>query len=164
MVTWYFEGKAVAYLLYTWIQNGDWQIDGTLLFHWHSAQIIRWVNLCLTHWGRVTHICVSKLTIIGSDNSLSPGRRQAIIWTSAGICYWTLGNKFQWTLDINLHIFIQENAFENVVWETADILSRPQCVNVVYTTNNISQYGLGNLLYPHFEPAPRRQGIFAPTI
>ena len=39
----------------------------------------------LTHWGRVTHICVSKLTIIVSDNGLSPGRRQAIIWTSAGI-------------------------------------------------------------------------------
>ena len=39
----------------------------------------------LTHWGRVTHICVSNLTIIGSDNGLSPGRRQAVIWTSAGI-------------------------------------------------------------------------------
>ena len=39
----------------------------------------------LTHWGRVTHICVSKVTIIGSDNDLSPGRRQAIIWTNAGI-------------------------------------------------------------------------------
>ena len=39
----------------------------------------------LTHWGRATHICVSKLTIIRSDNGLSPGRRQAIIWTSIGI-------------------------------------------------------------------------------
>ena len=39
----------------------------------------------LTHEGRVTHICVSKLTIIGSDNGLSPDRRQAIIWTNAGI-------------------------------------------------------------------------------
>ena len=39
----------------------------------------------LTHWGRVTQICVSKLTIIGSDNGLSPSRRQAIIWTNAGI-------------------------------------------------------------------------------
>ena len=39
----------------------------------------------LTHWGRMTHICVSKLTIIGSDNGLSPGRRQAIIWTNAGM-------------------------------------------------------------------------------
>ena len=39
----------------------------------------------LTHWGRVKHICISKLTIIGSDNRLSLGRRQAIIWTNAGI-------------------------------------------------------------------------------
>ena len=39
----------------------------------------------LTHWGRVTHICVNKLAIIGSDNGLSLGRRQAIIWTSPGI-------------------------------------------------------------------------------
>ena len=39
----------------------------------------------LTHWGRVTHICVGNLTIIGSDNGLSPGRRQAIIWTNAGL-------------------------------------------------------------------------------
>ena len=41
--------------------------------------------LSLTHWGRVTHICVDKLTIIGSDNGLSPDRRQAIIWTNAGL-------------------------------------------------------------------------------
>ena len=33
----------------------------------------------------MTHKCVSKLTIIDSDNGLSPGRRQAIIWTNAGI-------------------------------------------------------------------------------
>ena len=39
----------------------------------------------LTHWGRVMHICVSDLTSIGSDNGLSPGRRQAIIRTNAGI-------------------------------------------------------------------------------
>ena len=29
----------------------------------------------------------------------------------------------------NSNIFIQENAFESVVCETAVILSRPQCVN-----------------------------------
>ena len=39
----------------------------------------------LTHWGRVTHICVGNLTIIGSDNGSSPGRRQAITWTNVGI-------------------------------------------------------------------------------
>ena len=30
----------------------------------------------------LTHMCVSKITIIGSDNGLQPGRRQAIIWAS----------------------------------------------------------------------------------
>ena len=39
----------------------------------------------LIHLGQMTHICVSKLAIIGSDNVLSPGRHQAIIWTNAGI-------------------------------------------------------------------------------
>ena len=33
----------------------------------------------------MTHICIGKLTIIGSDNGLSPGRRQAIIWNNARI-------------------------------------------------------------------------------
>ena len=31
----------------------------------------------------MTHEYVGNLTIIGSDNGLSPGRRQAIIWTNA---------------------------------------------------------------------------------
>ena len=42
-------------------------------------------TLTFTHWGRVTHVCVGNLTIIGSDNGLSPGRRQAIIWNNAVI-------------------------------------------------------------------------------
>ena len=50
-----------------------------------SYRQMRLWDLSLTQWGQVTHICVSKLTIIGSDNGLSPGRRQAIIWTNAGI-------------------------------------------------------------------------------
>ena len=41
------------------------------------------------------HICVGNLTILGSDNGLSPGRRQAIIWTNAGILLIrTLGTNF----------------------------------------------------------------------
>ena len=59
----------------------------------------------LTHWDRVTHICISKLTIIGSDNDLSPGRRQAIIWTNAGILLnrplGTIFNEFS----IEIHTF-----------------------------------------------------------
>ena len=43
------------------------------------------MHLVLTHWGRVTHICVGNQTIIGSDNGLSPDRCQAFIWNNAGI-------------------------------------------------------------------------------
>ena len=44
----------------------------------------------LTHWGQVMHIWV-----IGSDNGLTPGRRQAIMWTNAVILLMrTLGTKF----------------------------------------------------------------------
>ena len=43
-------------------------------------------NFLLTHRGQVTHICVSRLTTIGSDNGLSPSRRQAIIKSMMGYC------------------------------------------------------------------------------
>ena len=88
------------------------------------------MNIYLTHWGRVMHICVSKLTIIGSDNDLSPGRRQAIIWTNDGILFIrTLLTNFSENLS-EIHSFlIHENAFENVVCEMGSISSRPQWVN-----------------------------------
>ena len=79
----------------------------TRTVHWHFRLFISCIksNWLLyrrsarkplkTHWGRVTHICVGKLTIIGSDNGLSPGRRQVIIWTNAGILLiGPLGTKF----------------------------------------------------------------------
>ena len=43
------------------------------------------IQILLTHWGWVMHICVNKVPIIGSDNGLSPGWRKAIIWTIAVI-------------------------------------------------------------------------------
>ena len=93
----------------------------------------------LTHWGRVTHICVGELIIIGSDNGFSLalangfalGRRQAIIWTNAGI--WSMGplgtNFGEILIEIHTFSFTNLNALENVVCEMASILSRPQCVN-----------------------------------
>ena len=88
------------------------------------------VTLALTHWGRVTHICVIKLAIIGSDNGLSPERRQAITWTNAGILLiGPLGTNLCENFNQNSNISIQENAFENVFCEMAAILARPQCVN-----------------------------------
>ena len=66
------------------------------------------LNTCngrLTHWGRVTHICISKICIIGLDNGLSPARRQAIIWTNAEILLMGLpGTNFNEIL-IEIHKF-----------------------------------------------------------
>ena len=86
--------------------------------------------MMLTHWGRVTHICVSKLTIDGSDNGLSPGRHQAIISTKTWILLiGLLGTNFIEILIGILKIFIQENALEIVVCEMVPILSRPQHID-----------------------------------
>ena len=51
------------------------------------------------------HICVGKLTIMGSDHGLSPGWHQAIIWTNAGkLLIWPLGTNFSEML-IEIHTF-----------------------------------------------------------
>ena len=53
----------------------------------------------------MTHICVSNPTIIGSNNGLSPIRRQAVIGTNAGILLiQPLGTNFSEML-IEIHIF-----------------------------------------------------------
>ena len=83
----------------------------------------------LTHWGRVTHICISNLTTVGSDNGLSSSCRHAIIWTNAVILsIGPLGTNFS---DCSSYIFIQENASENVIWKMAANLSWPQCVKAM---------------------------------
>ena len=88
----------------------------------------------LTHWGRVTHICVGNLAIIGSDNGLSPGRRQAIIWTSAGILLIRpLGTNFS-----ELLIGIQTFSFRKMHLKMSSYISLilvdgiwPRCVDFV---------------------------------
>ena len=51
------------------------------------------------------YICVSKLTIMDSYNGLSPARRQAIIWTNAGILLiGPLGTNFN-EISIEIHLF-----------------------------------------------------------
>ena len=78
----------------------------------------------LTHWGRVMHICVSKLTIIGSDNGLLPGWRQAIIWTNAGILLIEpLGINFN-EIAIKIHAF----SFKNIHLKMASGKWHPFCL------------------------------------
>ena len=76
-------------LFLTFVMNGKMRSHyfGLHLSLWYfTTKTKEWLeDFSLTHWGRVTHICVGKLTIFGSDNGLSPERRQANIWTNAGI-------------------------------------------------------------------------------
>ena len=86
----------------------------------------------LTHWGRVTHICVGKQTIIGSDNGLSPGRRQAIIWTNAGILLiGPLGTNFS-EISINILTF----SFTKMRLKVSSAKWRPFCLGL----NVLSEY------------------------
>ena len=98
----------------------------------YTKNEIQWIRL-LAHSINLlrpsdVYICVSKLNIIGSDNGLSPGRRQAIIWTNAGILLiGPLGTNFS---EIEINIF----SFKKCIWKCrmengghfAAILSKPR--------------------------------------
>ena len=110
---------------------GQWQ-------RWHfdnsnfSVSTLFWITyferkdkslywIVVTHWGRATHICVGKLTIIASDNGLAPGRRQAIIWTNAGILLIrTLGTNFSEIL-----IAIETFSFKKMLLKLSSVKWRP---------------------------------------
>ena len=94
----------------------------TLRAHIHSSP--SWWEL--TYWGRVTHICVSKLTIIGTDNSLSPSRRQAIIWTNAGLLkIGPSGTNFS---EILITIFVF--SFKKMHFKVSSVKRRPFCLSL----------------------------------
>ena len=104
----------------------------------------------LTHWGRVTHICVSKLSILASDNGLSPGRRQAIIWTNAGmLLIGPLRTNFNEML-IKIHTF----SFKKMHLKMSSGKWRPFCLglNVLITewlyASNYIYYRMGEITCP----------------
>ena len=86
-------------------------VQSNLVITWHTAW---WTEYAYMH---------RKLNII--DNGLVS---RHYLNQYCEIVNSNLRNKFQWKLKWNSYIFIQENAFENVVWKVAAILSRPQCV------------------------------------
>ena len=104
------------------VQNSqsNWQTSNEL----YTSDVPR--ELSLTHWGRATHICFGKLTIIGSDNGLSPGRRQAIIWTNAGILLiGPLG-----TILSEILIGIQSFSFRKMHLKISSAKWRPFCLGL----------------------------------
>ena len=101
---------------------------------WKYNVMEKWPDMhTLTHWGRVTHICVSNLTITGSDNSLSPGRRQAIIWTNAEILLiGPLGTDFS-----EMWIAIEAFSFKNKHLQMSFGKCRPFCLGLNVFKSNL---------------------------
>ena len=86
--------------------------------------------IVLSHWGRVTHLCVGYLTIIASDNGLSPSQCQAIIWTNAAILLIRhLRTNFSEIL-IEIHIF----SFKKMHLKMSSVKRRPFCVGLIVLT------------------------------
>ena len=87
------------------------------LVQWHKMINIRWIMaqgtgscFCLyvfiTHWSAPSHYLNQRWNIVNRNPR----------------------NNLQWNCNRYTYIFIQENAFENVVWKIAAILFRSQCV------------------------------------
>ena len=116
--------------------------------------------LSLTHWGRVTHICVIEISIIGSDNGLSPGRRQTIICTSAGILFiGPLGTNFSENL-----IGIQAFSFKKMHFKMASTKWRPFCLGPnVLNVFIISKQGNGHDVF-HVKPMSSDDHTKAPIL
>ena len=118
----------------------------------------------LTHWGRVTHICVGNLSIIGSDNGLSPSRRQAIIWTNVGILLiGPIGTNFSEML-IEIHTF----SFKKIHLKKSPGKWRPFCLGLnVLNTIIISPVSEGSgdvMVLRRSRPSPAaRNGVNAIT-
>ena len=87
----------------------------------------------------MTHIYVGKLPFIGSDNGLSPGRRQAIKWTNAGIL---LSGPLETNVsEILIEILIF--SFKKIRLKVSSAKWRPFCLglNVINVAFAIYRYG-----------------------
>ena len=101
--------------------NTSWHLQEFLLY---SCKCPIWTSF--THWGRVTHMWISELIINGSYNGLSPGRCQAIIWTSARILFiWPLGTNFSKML-----IKFPISSFKKMPLKMMSAKYRPFCLSL----------------------------------
>ena len=110
------------------IKQLELELEALTLMSPHSASYWQ-----LTHWGREKLICVGKLTIIASDNGLSPIRRQAIIWINAGILLIIrpLGTNFSEIL-IEIHTF----SFKKMHLKMSSAKRRPFCLGLNELTDD----------------------------
>ena len=77
---------------------------------------------------------------IGAGNGLSPNRRQAITRTNADlVSIWHSWISFESKWKQNIKIFIEQNAFVNVVFKMSAVLFRPSSVNLFFFIKSLSE-------------------------
>ena len=79
------------------------------------------------------HTCVSKVTIIGSDNGLSPSQCQVIIWTNAAI----LSIKPYGTYFSEIVVKIQKFPFKEIHFNMSFVKWQPFCLSLNMLTLNL---------------------------
>ena len=116
-----------------WIEPHWWSCDvmrvkvaEILVPHWKEEAAILGKNcsclLVLTHWRRVTHICVNELIIIVSDK-MACRLYGAKPLSEPMIVIWTIRNKLQWNLNQYAKLFVPEKkSFVKVVCEMGHFL------------------------------------------
>ena len=128
------------------MKDGNWGLINVTL-HNDKMITVTWPWYRLTHWGRVTHICVGNLISLGPDNGLSPGRRQAIIWTDAGILLiGPLGTNFSEIL-IDIHTF----SFTKMHLKMSSAKWCPFCLGLNVLSPLSEAPATGNTLYDWYK-------------
>ena len=116
---WYYISKKYSYNWFSFVSylsNQHFLLNSGHTFH-HFLQV---------NWGQVTHKSVSKPTSIGSDNGLSPGWRQVIIWINVGILLIaTLGTKVSEILS-KIHTF----SFKKMHFKMSSVKRRQICLGL----------------------------------
>ena len=83
-----------------WIPKLTYFVSNFLLLKWIPVHNAIWC-IMLTYWGRVAHICVSKL----GHQSSAPSHHLKERWHIAN---WIHGNNVQWNLNQDTTIFIRK--------------------------------------------------------
>ena len=109
------------------LADSNWKINVVLPCH----------SCILTHWSRVMHICVSKLTTICYDCGLSEINYLNQCWS---IVNWILGKKTTMKSESELLQFLPENAFENVFGNGGHFVSASMCYFDCCTRNTKSKH------------------------
>ena len=107
-------------------------------FSWRDIAFRIWCLPCNSHFSKwpktfLGGVCASKITTIGWDTGLSPGQRQAIAWTNAGILLiGLLGINFNKIL-IEIHTF----SFKKILFKMSSRKWRPFCLGLLISTRKV---------------------------